>query len=68
MVTEEKNSLYGPGHNSFTTDEAGNDILVFHARPYPGFHGNALSDPNRHCYLRKVRYDAAGTPVFQDAG
>ena len=66
MVTEEKNGLYGPGHNSFTKDEAGRDVLVFHARPYPGFHGDALSDPNRHCYLRRVRYDGEGRPVFQD--
>ena len=66
MVTEEKNSLYGPEHNSFTKDEEGRDILVFHARPYPGFHGDALSDPNRHCYLRVIRYDENGTPVFQD--
>lgn len=66
MVTEEENGLYGPGHNSFTKDEAGKDILVFHARPYPGFKGSALSDPNRHCFLREVRYDGAGRPVFQD--
>lgn len=24
----------GPGHNSFTTDENGNVVLVYHARPY----------------------------------
>lgn len=66
MVTEEWNGLYGPGHNSFTTDEAGKDILVFHARPYPGFHGDALSDPNRHCFLREVRYDETGRPVLAE--
>lgn len=65
MVTEEENGLYGPGHNSFTTDGQGRDILVFHARPYPGFHGDALSDPNRHCFLREVRYDENGAPVFR---
>ncbi len=65
MVTEEQNGLFGPGHNSFTVDETGNDILVFHARPYPGFHGTALSDPNRHCFLRQVRYTEDGTPIFQ---
>ncbi len=65
MVTEEKNGLYGPGHNSFTKDGEENDILVFHARPYPGFRGDALSDPNRHCFLRKVWYTDKGTPVFQ---
>ncbi len=65
MVTETENGLYGPGHNSFTVDEDGNDLLVFHARPYPGFQGTALSDPNRHCFLRRVRYTGAGEPVFQ---
>ena len=68
MVTEEQNGLYGPGHNSFTVDEEGNDLLVFHARPYPGFKGDALSDPNRHCFLRKVTYDGNGNPVFRHTG
>lgn len=65
MVSEPQNGLYGPGHNSFTVDETGADLLVFHARPYPGFHGTALSDPNRHCFLRPVAYNDAGEPVFQ---
>lgn len=66
MVTEEDHGLYGPGHNSFTVDEEGRDILVFHARPYPGFKGDALSDPNRHCFLRTVRYDTDNRPVFTE--
>ena len=65
MVSEPENELFGPGHNSFTVDEEGHDWLVFHARPYPGFHGTALSDPNRHCFLRQVRYTEDGTPIFQ---
>jgi len=64
MVAEKENGLYGPGHNSFTVDEEGKDLLVFHARPYPGFRGDALSDPNRHCFLRPVRYDEENRPVF----
>jgi len=68
LVTEEENGLYGPGHNSFTVDEEGRDLLVFHARPYPGFRGDALSDPNRHCFLRPVRYDESGRPIFQETG
>ena len=66
MATEEANGLYGPGHNSFTVDEEGKDLLVFHARPYPGFKGDALSDPNRHCFLRPVRYDGEDRPVFTE--
>lgn len=65
MVSEPQNSLYGPGHNSFTVDETGADLLVFHARPYPGFRGTALSDPNRHCFLRPVAYSSAEEPIFQ---
>lgn len=64
MVSEPENGLFGPGHNSFTVDENGQDILVFHARPYPGFRGTALSDPNRHCFLRRVVYDAQERPIF----
>ena len=66
MVTEERNGLFGPGHNSFTVDEKGSDLLVFHARPYPGFHGTALSDPNRHCFLRSFRYTEDGAPLFKE--
>lgn len=66
MVSEPQNNLYGPGHNSFTKDESGHDVLVVHARPYPGFKGTALSDPNRHAYLRWLTYDANDRPVFQE--
>ena len=65
MVSEPENGLYGPGHNSFTKNELGEDVLVFHARPYPGFQGTALSDPNRHCFIRVLRYNAQGVPIFQ---
>ena len=64
MVTEAERGLFGPGHNSFTRDENGRDVLVFHARPYPGFKGTPLSDPNRHCFLRYVKYDENDRPVF----
>ena len=36
LETDQKKGLYGPGHNSFTTDEDGNDIMVYHARTYDG--------------------------------
>ena len=65
MVSEPENELYGPGHNSFTKNMHGEDVLVFHARPYPGFRGSALSDPNRHTYIRVIRYDRRGYPVFR---
>ena len=64
MVTDPAHKIYGPGHNSFTKDKDGRDLLVFHARPYPGFHGDPLSDPNRHCHVWPVEYDENDRPVF----
>ena len=32
LKTCEKLGIYGPGHNSFTVDEDGNDVMVSHAR------------------------------------
>jgi len=64
MQTDPRHGIYGPGHNSFTRDERGNDLLVFHARPYPGFQGSPLSDPNRNTFVRPIRYDRGGDPVF----
>ncbi|MBQ8554248.1 MAG: glycoside hydrolase family 43 protein [Clostridia bacterium] len=64
MVTDPKHGIYGPGHNSFTKDKDGRDLLVFHARPYPGFVGDPLSDPNRHCHVWPVEYDENDRPIF----
>ncbi len=64
MVTDPAHKIYGPGHNSFTKDKDGRDLLVFHARPYPGFIGSPLGDPNRHCHVWPVEYDENDKPVF----
>ena len=64
MVTDPAHNIYGPGHNSFTKDAEGRDLLVFHARPYPGFKGTPLSDPNRHAHVWPLEYDEKGYPVF----
>jgi GH43 family beta-xylosidase len=56
--------IYGPGHNSFTVDERGRDMLVYHARDYEQIKGDPLFDPNRHTRVQPVRYRADGTPVF----
>ena len=64
MVTDPAHKIYGPGHNSFTKDKEGRDLLVFHARPYPGFIGDPLSDPNRHCHVWPVEYDENDRPIF----
>lgn len=48
---------YGPGHNSFTNDEYGNLLLVYHAK-----------GPERDCPrssgIRRVHFDIDGVPAF----
>jgi len=64
LCTDEEKGIYGPGHNSFTKDEEGNDICVFHARTYEEIVGDPLYDPNRHAMLMKVDWDENDRPVF----
>jgi GH43 family beta-xylosidase len=63
--TDYANKIYGPGHNSFTVAEDGvTDLLVYHARTYTEIVGDPLWDPNRHTYVKPLRWDAQGLPVF----
>lgn len=69
----------GPGHNSFTVDQDGNDIFVYHARPtthndkHCGWNGTKslhynsqpLNDPCRHARLKRVHWAADGTPILR---
>ncbi|MDQ1593735.1 MAG: hypothetical protein QOH40_291 [Arthrobacter pascens] len=64
FVTSEGSKQYGPGHNSFTVDEAGNDVLVYHARSYRTIVGDPLYDPNRHARVQRLHWNADGTPNF----
>lgn len=64
LKTNEKLHIYGPGHNSFTKDEQGNDIIVYHARNEKDIVGNPLYNPNRHAMLMKVLWDENKKPVF----
>ncbi|MDT7527627.1 glycoside hydrolase family 43 protein [Sphingopyxis sp. SE2] len=57
-------SVYGPGHNSFTVDEQGRDILVYHGRDYEAIEGDPLFNPDRHTRIQRLYYDADGTPDF----
>ena len=59
--------LCGPGHNSFTVDEYGNAVIVYHARPadtHAGHTGDPLYDPCRHAYVKPVLFGADGAPVL----
>ncbi|XBH21554.1 family 43 glycosylhydrolase [Jonesiaceae bacterium BS-20] len=55
---------YGPGHNSFTVDEQGRDVIVYHARSYRDIVGNPLFDVNRHGRVQPFFFDESGSPVF----
>lgn len=57
--------VYGPGHNSFTVSEDGKtDILVYHARTYTNIVGDPLWDPNRHTYIKPIKWTSDGLPTF----
>ncbi len=59
--------LCGPGHNSFTTDEYDNLVIVYHARPaeeHAGHSGDPLYDACRHAYVKPVLFDSEGAPVL----
>lgn len=64
FVTSAATSVYGPGHNSFTVDEHGHDILVYHGRDYREIKGDPLFDPNRHTRIQRLYYHADGSPDF----
>lgn len=65
LMSDESKGIYGPGHNNFTVDEEGNDILVFHARTETEIVGDPLYNPNRHTMLMKIKWDEDGRPVFR---
>jgi GH43 family beta-xylosidase len=64
FVTSEVTKVYGPGHNSFTVDEHGRDILVYHGRDYRDIVGDPLYDPNRHTRVQRLYWNDDGTPAF----
>jgi GH43 family beta-xylosidase len=59
-----EHNVWGPGHNGFTVDETGRDMLVYHARDYKEIQGDPLFDPNRHTRVQPIRYTADGVPDF----
>jgi GH43 family beta-xylosidase len=57
--------VFGPGHSCFTVAEDGmTDLLVYHARTYTEIVGDPLWDPNRHTFVKRLRWDQQGMPVF----
>lgn len=65
FVSNREHKVFGPGHNSFTVSEDGKtDLLVYHARTYTEIVGDPLWDPNRHTWIKPIRWDSQGMPVF----
>lgn len=62
--TSVERGIYGPGHNSFTVDARGRDVLVYHARDYLEIKGDPLFDPNRDTRMQYFGYRADGSPDF----
>ncbi|WP_233004690.1 glycoside hydrolase family 43 protein [Exiguobacterium aurantiacum] len=55
---------FGPGHNSFTVNEKGEDVLIYHARTYTEIEGDPLYDPNRHTRAQVFTWNEEGRPEF----
>ena len=64
LQTSAEHCVFGPGHNSFTTDENGNFVCVYHARTEEEITGNPLYNPNRHAMLMKVEWNDNKMPKF----
>lgn len=61
----------GPGHNSFTIDDNGNTVIVYHARPASHLEGkcgsicdDSLYDPCRHARIKRVYFSKDGAPII----
>lgn len=68
LTSSPEHSVFGPGHNSFTVAEDGRtDMLVYHARTYTEIEGDPLWNPDRHTFVKPLKWDADGMPVFGDA-
>jgi len=70
LTTADVPGQVGPGHNSFTVDEYGNPVIVYHSRTVndssnPGEATDAgLFDPRRHARAATVHWSADGLPIF----
>jgi len=65
LKTNPAASVFGPGHNSFTTTPDGKtDILVYHARNYEKIQGDSLYNPDRATRAQTIRWRPDGMPDF----
>lgn len=65
LKTSEELKIYGPGHNSFTVNDEGEPVMIYHARTEAEIVGNPLYNPNRHAMVMKVKWNESGEPEFR---
>ena len=72
LQTSDLTDQAGPGHNSFVVDEKGNQLIVYHARPFSHFDKECgsycdepLYDPCRHARVKIVKFDKNNTPILK---
>ena len=65
LCSDASRTIYGPGHNCFTVDVDGNDIMVYHARTETEIEGDPLYNPNRHAMLMRITWGEDGFPQFK---
>lgn len=65
LKTSEELKIYGPGHNSFTENDEGEPVMIYHARTEAEIVGNPLYNPNRHAMVMKVKWNDSGEPEFR---
>lgn len=61
LTSDDFEDQCGPGHNSFTTDENGNVVLIYHARPYEC--SNAM---DKYGHYGKCEYVEQGKSALSD--
>lgn len=71
LQTSDLEDQSGPGHNSFTIDDNGNTVIVYHARPASHLEGkcgsicdDSLYDPCRHARIKRVYFTKDGAPII----
>lgn len=66
--SSKKNGQFGPGHNSFTYDEEGHDVMVYHARQEERYLVDEtyqpLYDAGRNATIMRIFWNPDGTPNF----
>ena len=72
LQTSDLEGQSGPGHNSFTIDDNGNTVIVYHARPASHLEGkcgsicdDSLYDPCRHARIKRVYFTKDGAPIIK---